>query len=50
LFLADQEKKSAVIEIDKVSTESVRRWWPFLRDRRIDLYHEITNRFIDDEF
>ena len=50
LFLADQEKKSAVIEIDKVSTESVRRWWPFLRDRRIDHYHEITNRFIDDEF
>ena len=50
LFLADQEKKSAVIEIDKVSTESVRRWWPFLRDRRIDYYDEIKNRFIDDEF
>ena len=50
LFLADQEKKSAVIEIDKVSTESVRRWWPFLRDRRIDHYDEIKNRFIDDEF
>lgn len=48
LFLADQEKKSAVIEINKVSTESVRRWWPFLRDRRIDHYDEIKNRFIDD--
>lgn len=48
LFLADQEKRSAVIEINKVSTESVRRWWPFLRDRRIDYYDEIKNRFIDD--
>ena len=48
LFLADQEKKSAVIEINKVSSESVRRWWPFLRDRRIDHYDEIKNRFIDD--
>ena len=48
LFLADQEKRSAVIEINKVSTESVRRWWPFLRDRRIDHYDEIKNRFIDD--
>ena len=49
LFLASQEKKSTVIEINKASTESVRRWWPFLRDRRIDHYDEIKNRFIDDE-
>ena len=49
LFLADQEKESVVIEINKTCTESVRRWWPFLRDRRIDHYDEIKNRFIDDE-
>ena len=28
-------------------SEDVRRIWPFLRDRRIDSYHEITKRFID---
>ncbi|MBF1595173.1 MAG: acyltransferase, partial [Prevotella sp.] len=28
-------------------SENVRRWWPFLRDRRIDEYGEITKRFID---
>ncbi len=47
IFLADQEKTSKVIEIDKATTESVRRWWPFLRDRRIDHYKEITSRYID---
>jgi N-carbamoylputrescine amidase len=25
----------------------VRRWWPFLRDRRIDAYNDILRRFID---
>jgi N-carbamoylputrescine amidase len=28
-------------------SEQVRRWWPFLRDRRIDAYGDITKRFID---
>jgi N-carbamoylputrescine amidase len=28
-------------------SESVRRWWPFLRDRRIDAYADITKRFRD---
>ena len=28
-------------------SENVRRWWPFLRDRRIDAYEKITRRFID---
>jgi N-carbamoylputrescine amidase len=27
--------------------EQVRRWWPFLRDRRIDAYNDILRRFID---
>lgn len=36
-----------VVEIDMERSEQVRRWWPFLRDRRIDFYAEITKRFID---
>ncbi len=42
----DQEA-SAVIEIDLKRSEQVRRWWPFLRDRRIDCYADITQRYID---
>lgn len=36
-----------IVEIDKQRSENVRRWWPFLRDRRIDEYSEINKRFID---
>lgn len=36
-----------IIDIDMKRSESVRRWWPFLRDRRIDAYGEITKRFRD---
>ena len=28
-------------------SENVRRWWPFLRDRRIDKFENLTRRFID---
>ena len=35
------------VEIDLTRSENVRRWWPFLRDRRIDAYQDITRRFID---
>lgn len=35
------------VEIDLARSETVRRWWPFLRDRRIDAYENITRRFID---
>ncbi len=38
---------SAVVEIDLARSESVRRWWPFLRDRRIDMYDDILRRFAD---
>ena len=41
------EDASVVLEIDIAHSEQVRRWWPFLRDRRIDRYGEITKRFID---
>ena len=42
----DQETE-AVVEIDMQRSEQVRRWWPFLRDRRIDNYKALTQRFID---
>jgi N-carbamoylputrescine amidase len=42
----DQEA-TAVVEVDMQRSEQVRRWWPFLRDRRIDAYTNITRRFID---
>lgn len=42
----DQEI-TQIIDIDIRRTENVRRWWPFMRDRRIDAYDEITKRFRD---
>ena len=48
LFRAsDTEETITVVEVDLHHSEQVRRWWPFLRDRRIDKYGEITRRFID---
>jgi len=47
IWSANQNENAITIEIDKGKTESVRRWWPFLRDRRIDYYTQITERFID---
>lgn len=41
------EQESAIVEISTLRTEQVRRWWPFLRDRRIDQYAEILKRFVD---
>ena len=38
---------TAIIDIDLKRSENVRRWWPFLRDRRIDAYNKLTSRFID---
>jgi len=36
-----------ILGIDKLRTENVRHWWPFLRDRRIDFYDGLKSRFID---
>jgi len=41
------EEESVVIDIDMSRCEQVRRWWPFLRDRRIEEYGDILKRFID---
>ncbi|MCM1452760.1 MAG: carbon-nitrogen hydrolase [Clostridium sp.] len=38
---------SAIIDIDMKRCENVRRWWPFLRDRRIDAYSGLTRRYLD---
>lgn len=43
------EEVSRIVKVDFERCEQVRRWWPFLRDRRIDQYGEITKRFIDFE-
>lgn len=42
-----EEEVNVVIDIDKQRCENVRRWWPFLRDRRIEEFGPLTNRFID---
>lgn len=44
---SDDDEESLVLDIDLGHSELVRRWWPFLRDRRIDEYGDITKRFID---
>ncbi len=44
---SDHEEESLVVEIDIAHSEQVRRWWPFLRDRRIDAYQDILKRFVD---
>ena len=48
LYRASESKEeSVVVSINLDHSEQVRRWWPFLRDRRIDEYGAITKRFID---
>lgn len=41
------KEENLVVEIDMERSENVRRWWPFLRDRRIDEFEQLTRRFID---
>jgi Predicted amidohydrolase len=43
----DQEVE-VVVDVDIQRSEHVRRWWPFLRDRRIDDYDGLTKRFIEE--
>lgn len=44
---SDSEEDEAIVDIDMERCENVRRWWPFLRDRRIDAYAGLTKRFLD---
>lgn len=50
-FLAHfgEEEECAVVEVSIERSESVRQWWPFLRDRRIEEYGAITKRYLDEE-
>ncbi|MBQ0073298.1 MAG: carbon-nitrogen hydrolase [Prevotella sp.] len=43
---SDNEEESVIVNIDLDHSENVRRWWPFLRDRRIENYGGITKRFL----
>ena len=36
-----------IVELDLNRSEQVRRWWPFLRDRRIECFDKLSRRFID---
>lgn len=49
-FLAHfgEDEQTAVVEVSIERSESVRQWWPFLRDRRIEEYSPITKRYIDE--
>ena len=44
---SSEQEETAVIDVDMQRSEQVRRWWPFLRDRRIENYNALTQRFID---
>lgn len=44
---SNTEEENLIVEVDMSRSENVRRWWPFLRDRRIDEFEGLTKRFID---
>ncbi len=41
------KEENLLVDIDMQRCEKVRRWWPFLRDRRIEEFAPLTRRFID---
>ena len=48
LFRADiAEEVVAIVDIDLQRSENVRRWWPFLRDRRIEVFAPLAKRYLD---
>ena len=50
LYQASETKQeAAIIDVDLKRTETVRQWWPFLRDRRIDAYKDLVHRFIENK-
>lgn len=46
--VAGEGAENPVVDCDLDLIEATRRGWPFLRDRRIDAYTDLTRRFIDD--
>ena len=50
LYRAPRDEEAvAVVDVDLRRSEQVRRWWPFLRDRRIEEFAPLSRRFLDDE-
>ncbi len=48
LFMAPETQScQTIVDIDTERTENVRRWWPFLRDRRIDAYDGLRSRYLE---
>ena len=49
LYRAPQHEEAvAVVDIDLKRSENVRRWWPFLRDRRIEEFAPLAKRYLDE--
>ena len=44
--LPNSEEMVQVVDVDLKRSEQVRRWWPFFRDRRIDAFSGLTQRFL----
>ena len=44
---SETEEEVGVVEVDMKRSENVRRWWPFLRDRRIEEFNGLCKRFLD---
>lgn len=42
----DDRQAEEIVDVDLRHCENVRQWWPFLRDRRIDAYADLTKRFL----
>ena len=48
LYMAPTDQEAVqIVDIDMRRSENVRRWWPFMRDRRIECYGDITKRWLD---
>ena len=47
IFEANQSEQNIIAKVSLSRSEAVRRWWPFLRDRRIESYKDLQERFID---
>ncbi|MCF0243729.1 MAG: carbon-nitrogen hydrolase [Bacteroidaceae bacterium] len=47
LYEAGTNDETTIVEIDMQRSENVRRWWPFLRDRRIEEFGGLQQRYID---
>ena len=48
--LSNHEEVCHVVDIDISRNEHIRRWWPFLRDRRIDAFEGLTQRYLSEDF